>query len=222
MTFNSSTDFSLIVLFLLSVLFIPQVCLHTIRYLYNSQPDILSYPERINRLAHFRSISFHVLCWIIFGLMIFCTPDTSLPITILHILFSALMLMIVFTDIEQEVIFDKVNLFLGCCGLGYIFLADLPLMHHLLTGIGTGILFLILAILGRGAIGGGDIKLMTALGIWLGYNGILQTIIIGSILGGTAAFILLITKRLKRKDSFAYGAYYAIAALISFFLMLFN
>ena len=70
------------------------------------------------------------------------------------------------------------------------------------------------AVLGlRGAVGGGDIKLVGALGLWLGSNQLLMVVLFGTILGGVAALVLLATKRRKRGEMFAYGPYFTIVAL---------
>ena len=42
------------------------------------------------------------------------------------------------------------------------------LLLQLLTAIASGLILLLLAILTRGGIGGGDIKLLAALGLWPG------------------------------------------------------
>lgn len=61
---------------------------------------------------------------------------------------------------------------------------------------------MLLAILTRGGIGGGDIKLIAALGIWLGTDNLLTVTCIGLLTGGVFAFLLLISKRKKRTDYF--------------------
>ena len=74
--------------------------------------------------------------------------------------------------------------------------------------------FLVLAVATRGGIGGGDIKLIAALGLWLGTDQLLTVACTGMILGGVAALLLLVTKRRKRGEMFAYGPYFTVAALV--------
>lgn len=209
---------NLTIIYGVAIFGLPPCALLLMNYLYRQQLDILSFPEKLSKSTTRRDILYITASCIAYMAMIFCLPIVSLDILVLQILFVTLMLIIACTDLEQEVIFDKINLVLAIGGIIYTLCAGFSLTSHILVGLGSGTVFLLLSILGRGALGGGDIKLMTALGIWLGYQGILQTIILGSILGGAAAFFLLITKRLKRKDPFAYGAYYAIAALIVFLI----
>ena len=94
-----------------------------------------------------------------------------------------------------------------------IFFLKLPVLDHLLAALVGGAVFLLLAILTRGGIGGGDIKLIFVLGLWLGSKILLGTILLGFCLGGLAALFFLVTKRKKKRDFFAYGPYFSLAAL---------
>ena len=59
----------------------------------------------------------------------------------------------------------------------------------------------------KDAFGGGDIKLLSALGAWLGVESLLNVIAIASVLGIVYAI-------LKRKSSLAFGPMIAIAGII--------
>ena len=74
-------------------------------------------------------------------------------------------------------------------------------------------MFFILTLLTKGAIGGGDIKLIAALGLWLGVRPLLSVIAYGFMAGGVAALFLLVTKQKKRSDYFAYGPYFALSGI---------
>ena len=72
----------------------------------------------------------------------------------------------------------------------------------------------VLAVLTKGGIGGGDIKLVAALGLWLGSDMLMTVVIAGIVLGGMAALIMLATGKRKKGDYFAYGPYFTISALL--------
>jgi leader peptidase (prepilin peptidase)/N-methyltransferase len=78
----------------------------------------------------------------------------------------------------------------------------------------AGGLFLVIALIGRGALGSGDVKLAAALGAVLGFPLALSGLLLGVVLGGVAALVLLITRRVGRKDPIAYGPYLALGAWI--------
>jgi prepilin signal peptidase PulO-like enzyme (type II secretory pathway) len=78
----------------------------------------------------------------------------------------------------------------------------------------AGGMFLVIALIGRGALGSGDVKLAAALGAVLGFPLALSGLLLGVVLGGVAALVLLITRRVGRKDPIAYGPYLALGAWI--------
>jgi prepilin signal peptidase PulO-like enzyme (type II secretory pathway) len=89
----------------------------------------------------------------------------------------------------------------------------LPDWRAALLGLLTaGGLFFLLALIGRGALGMGDVKLEAAAGALLGYPAALAGVFAGILAGGIAAAFLLLTHRAGRKDAFAYGPYLALGA----------
>ncbi len=74
---------------------------------------------------------------------------------------------------------------------------------------------LIITMIIPGAFGGGDIKLMFVVGIFLGWKLTLVSIFIGFLTGGAAAVVLLSTKKKGRKDHFPFGPYLCIGAAIA-------
>jgi leader peptidase (prepilin peptidase)/N-methyltransferase len=81
-----------------------------------------------------------------------------------------------------------------------------------------GFLFLLLlAILSKGGIGGGDIKLMGVLGLLLGFQGAYLTLMIASIVGVLVAIVGLLMKKYTRKTAIPFGPYLAIGALVTFY-----
>jgi len=89
----------------------------------------------------------------------------------------------------------------------------MPLTEHLAAALGGGLLFFLLTLLTKGAIGGGDIKLIAAMGLWLGIRPLITVITYGFIVGGLAALFLLLTKQKTRHDYFAYGPYFALSGI---------
>ncbi len=61
----------------------------------------------------------------------------------------------------------------------------------------------------------GDVKLTIFLGIILGYPEIVIVLFLAFISGGLFAGILLALKKIKRKDTIAFGPYLALAGLIT-------
>lgn len=180
-----------------------------INFLYAMPNAPLSFPNEIESRAKFRTPCLFLLLTIcIFNLWTIPTPNKFYLTAAIFIL-----ALIIFTDFEQYVIFDKMLLPFALIGGVEIFHLNLPLVERLIAAIIGGGIFLLLAILSRGGIGGGDIKLVAVLGIWLGVEKLLNVIIIAAIAGGIVAEILILAKKKDRKSYFAYGPYFALAAM---------
>ena len=200
----------------LPVLFIAYVATWTGSYWINKlyaqeqDSDLLSFPEKIAQRARFRKpllFLFLAACiskaWgIAGGMQVFY-----------YVIATVLLIFVTITDFEQYVIFDSMLLPFAVAGVCYTLHMQLPITNHLAAALGGGLLFFLLTLLTKGAIGGGDIKLIAALGLWLGLRPLLSVIAYGFIAGGVAALLLLITKQKQRHDYFAYGPYFAISGI---------
>jgi len=75
-------------------------------------------------------------------------------------------------------------------------------------------LFLV-AVLSKGGMGGGDIKLMAAAGLFLGWKGVLVAMIVGSLIGAIVSLTLIAMKKKKRKDLIPFGPFLCLGILIA-------
>jgi leader peptidase (prepilin peptidase) / N-methyltransferase len=81
-----------------------------------------------------------------------------------------------------------------------------------------GFLFLLLlAILSKGGIGGGDIKLMGVLGLVLGFQGAFLTLMIASVVGLVIGVTGILMKKFTRKTAIPFGPYLAFGTLVSYY-----
>lgn len=188
-----------------------------IEKLYLQKTSILSFPHKISEQAQKRRHFLPGVLGIIFAFYLL-SNSTEVPVYISSLFFIYFLVLFTFTDFEQQVIFDVMLLPFAILGLISSIINGFPLLEHLIAALGGGALFLILAILTRGGIGGGDIKLIAALGLWLGVSQLTDVIVLGLIVGGIGALILLKFGHKKRTDTFAYGPYFTIAALLQLFL----
>lgn len=80
--------------------------------------------------------------------------------------------------------------------------------------IGGGFLLLV-ALVSKGGMGGGDIKLMGVLGFWLGWKLTIVTMLVSFITGAFLSALLLLFKIKDRKDAIPFGPFIALAAFIT-------
>ena len=80
----------------------------------------------------------------------------------------------------------------------------------------AGGLMLIIFLVSRGGMGGGDVKFAAALGFWLGWPGILLGLFIGFVSGGLISLLLLVMGLRGRKDFIPFGPFIALGGWIAF------
>ncbi len=126
---------------------------------------------------------------------------------------TALLLTVTIVDFRSRRIPDALCLALAIWAVVQTEWLGQPTARSLALGavVGGG-LFLIIALIQRGAMGAGDVKLAAALGAVLGYPLVLRGLLWGIVAAGLAAVFLLATGRAGRKDTMAYGPYLALAA----------
>jgi prepilin signal peptidase PulO-like enzyme (type II secretory pathway) len=114
---------------------------------------------------------------------------------------------IIVLDIRTKVIPDAVTLPGIAYALAVTAFVKSPSIGQALLGavVGGGMVFLI-AVISRGAIGGGDIKLMSMLGAALGWKGALVVLAFSQMLAALVALGLLIARRAGRHDLLPVGA----------------
>ena len=88
-------------------------------------------------------------------------------------------------------------------------------LSHLIGAVCVSGLFLLINLLSGGAaMGGGDVKLMAALGLLTGWKHILLVMILGSLLGAVIHSIRM--KVSGKKKVLAFGPYLAVAGVLAF------
>ena len=118
-------------------------------------------------------------------------------------------------DYRFQFIFDDSLLPILVVGLVATPWLPFSIWQRLAAGAGAFVVLAALAILGRGALGGGDVKMMAVLGLWFGVNGIITATSVGFIIGGIAAIVMLLFKVHGRKDFFAFGPFLIIGAVVA-------
>ena len=161
----------------------------------------LHFPDRIEEQERKRPGRFAVCIGFLFCFTMLELQYVHLAKLVFLMIFQYFMVLYTWTDLEQRVIFDRMLIPFAVIGLISVPLLDRVLTDHLMAAA-------------VGGIGGGDIKLVAALGLWLGSDMLMTVVIAGIVLGGMAALILLATGKRKKGDFFAYGPYFTISALL--------
>jgi len=94
----------------------------------------------------------------------------------------------------------------------------IPLLRDSIFGflIGGGI-FLLVYLISRKGLGGGDVKFMAAAGLYLGFGGAISVILLGSILASITGLTLIALKKIGRKDSMPLAPFLYVGILLTVF-----
>jgi len=82
--------------------------------------------------------------------------------------------------------------------------------------LGGGIFF-VAALLSRGGMGGGDIKLLAMMGAFLGWMDVILIVVVSSFLGSIVGIFLMVFHGKGRKHPIPFGPFLAIAGVIAIF-----
>ena len=82
----------------------------------------------------------------------------------------------------------------------------------------AGSVMLVVYFVSRKGLGGGDVKLMSAAGLYLGYGGVLSALLYGSVLAAIAALILILTKKMTAKDAIPLVPFLYVGILLTEFI----
>ena len=153
---------------------------------------------------------------------VFATHVTAFPLLVLRSVFVLVLVQVIFFDFEHRLILDRV-MFPAMALALVVSLFGHPWWAGIATGVGVGVLFLLLALAGMAifkaeALGFGDVKLALFMGLLVGWPYIVQAIFYGVLLAGVASIAVIIRNR-SMKGTIAYGPYLAAGTLVVLYLL---
>ena len=128
--------------------------------------------------------------------------------------YCCLFIVLMVIDLEHQLILNKVTYPAMCVALLIAVFSDEQGIIDAAIGGGIGLgLFLLIALVSRGGMGWGDVKMAALIGLVTGYPLIFVAIVLAIILGGLVAIILLLFKKKVRKEGIPFGPYLSLAAI---------
>jgi leader peptidase (prepilin peptidase)/N-methyltransferase len=158
---------------------------------------------------------------------VYALEITSFPVLVVRSLFVLVLIQVIFFDFEHHLILDRVMfpsmavaLLVGVFG-NRVGLWGQEWWMGIVMGLAAGLLFLVIAIAGAAifraeAMGFGDVKLATFLGLLLGWPYIFTALFWGVLLAAVGAVVFIAVHR-SMKGNIAYGPYLALGALVILF-----
>lgn len=143
--------------------------------------------------------------------------------------YFCLLLVIAVIDLEHQLILNRLVYPAAVIATVFTFMFHrldfdiIPAKLHMVPNIAQAaigctiglVLFLLIAILSRGGMGMGDVKMAALMGIMLGFPSVLVAIFLAVITGGITAIVLLATRKKGRKQAVPFGPFLALGTMLA-------
>jgi len=135
--------------------------------------------------------------------------------------YTAILILIGITDFERRLILNVVTVpAMALAIVGSFFTGHLTWKGALIGGLVGYLTFLVLALVGNalvgpGALGGGDVKLAAFVGLITGFPLIIEAIVLTTLAGGVVSLLLLLTRLRRPKDPIPYGPFLIIGGWVT-------
>jgi len=140
-----------------------------------------------------------------------------------YVVIFSILLVITVIDLKHMVIPDILVVSILIIAIIYKILSFILYANplNLLNSIGglviSGLLFLLIILISKGGMGGGDVTLIASLGFIFGVKGILLTIFLSFLTGSVISVILLISRIKTKKDPIPFGPFIVLGFFIANF-----
>ncbi|WP_027719305.1 prepilin peptidase [Desulfovirgula thermocuniculi] len=133
-----------------------------------------------------------------------------------QLVFFTVLVAAAFIDLEHRIIPDRLNFF--ALGAGVILVAlqgTGALKDGLLGAILAGGLLFFVALLSRGGMGGGDVKLALVMGLYLGWQKVIVALFFSFLLGAAAGLLWVYATRQNLKAVVPFGPFLAAGSFLA-------
>ena len=119
-------------------------------------------------------------------------------------------------DLEHKLILNKIVYPAAVVALIIDVFSYQPGIINGAIGGGIGLAFLLIpALISRGGMGWGDVKMAALIGFVTGFPLVIVSLLLAVIIGGLAGGILLLLKIKKRKEPIPFGPFLALTAMVT-------
>lgn len=118
-------------------------------------------------------------------------------------------------DLRHKIIPDELNLAGVILGLPLMLESREVLISSIIGFLAGGGLLFVIALLSRGGMGGGDIKLAAVLGLLLGWKQLLVALFLAFVAGSVIGMAMLMLKLARLREPIPFGPYLALGAVFA-------
>lgn len=132
------------------------------------------------------------------------------------LIFVSILLVISVIDFKTKKIPNKYILILMAIWVPFAYIGILDSTTSIYGFAVGGFLLYFTALVTRGGIGGGDVKLVAVSGLYVGFPGIMYATLYGFALASLYSIVLMMMKKLSKKDFIPFGPFISIGVIIQF------
>ena len=133
---------------------------------------------------------------------------------VLIFIFTLTLLIHIYTDCKEQLLYDEVSTLLMVTGIVYAYYFG-TMWEAVQGAMASVVIMFVIYWVSRGGMGFGDVKLAFVLGVWLGLEQSLLSLVLAFILGGVVGVALLLTGVKSRKDAIPFGPYLCVSGWVS-------
>ena len=138
-----------------------------------------------------------------------------LPLALMFLLTSCLIL-ISLIDYKTQIIPDGLVGVIAVSSVLYNLLYAPQSISDMLLGGAVGfVVMLLIFFISHGGMGGGDVKLSAAVGLWLGVEGTLLFLLLAFIMGGVISLLLLASGVKSKGDAIPFGPFLCLSVFVT-------
>ena len=138
------------------------------------------------------------------------------PETFIFAVFYALLVMISLVDIATMEIPPQLNYIILGLGIISVFTTpEITWLERLIGAVSVSGFLLLIAIIVKGGFGGGDIKLMFAAGVLLGWKGVLTAFLVGIVIGAIVGVLSIIISKKGFKSHIPLGPSLCVGLVVA-------
>ena len=138
---------------------------------------------------------------------------------LIYYAWSLALVVITFIDLDHQIIPDRLSL--GGIVVGLVLLPWLPVTYQeALIGLALGaggliaIIYGYKVLTGKEGMGGGDVKLLGMIGVFLGWQGVVFTIFVASLVGSVVGVPWLAAQKKDMQNPIPFGPFLSLGALV--------
>jgi leader peptidase (prepilin peptidase)/N-methyltransferase len=150
------------------------------------------------------------------GLWVHFAPSAAWVPFVADAVFALMLIAVFFIDLDYQIVPNAITY----SGLALGLLLAIPqgrVLPSVLSALGASAFFLLIAILSRGGMGGGDIKLAAMMGAFLSWPAVAVALLLAFTGGAGAGLVLMGLRKRTRKDPIPFGPSLAVGGLIALF-----